>query len=333
MKKLYPLKFIPVQKDKTWGGESCDISGFEEESSIVSEGYLEKNSLYDIIETYMGDIVGDDNYKYFGNEFPLLVKLLNIQERLSVQVHPDDETAFDRHNSYGKSEAWYVLESSPDSIIYMGFNKGLSPTEFYQRCKDETLEEVLNIYHPQKGDFFFIESGIVHSAGGGLIIAEVQQLSDVTYRIYDWGREHNPKTKREMHLDLAFDSINYTKYDPTKYFVPAGKDVKENISSTATLSRNNYFTISLLNLHDQLHLSTEKFNSFVLYYSIEGNATIEPSLTKLSKGEWVLVPAAQGDFCISPDPNGAKLLQVFVEPQPEEEDSYLIPEETNQNEQ
>ena len=343
-KQLYPLKFIPQAKEKVWGGdklarkfgkpfetdlligESWEISGFEDDSSIIAEGYLEKNPLYDIIETYMGDIVGEDHYKYYGNEFPLLVKLLDIKDLLSVQVHPDDETAFDRHNSYGKNEAWYILDSEPDAVVYMGFNRDITPAEFYERCKAGTLEEVLNAYHPKKGDFFYIEAGIVHSAGHGLVIAEVQELSDVTYRIYDWGREKNPATARELHLDMAFDCINYSKYDAAKYFVPAG---------ATHLARNKYFNINSYELKDSLHIYTEKFHSFIIYFCIEGDAKITPdsfgTTTKkeytFSKGEWILVPAEFEDFVISGTVSGTKVLEIYIELPEEESDSYIKEEE------
>jgi mannose-6-phosphate isomerase len=339
-KQLYPLKFIPVSKEKVWGGdklarnfgkpfesnnpigESWEICGFEEDSSVIAEGFLENNSLYDILETYMGEIVGEEHYKYFGNEFPLLIKLLDIKDLLSVQVHPDDETAFDRHNSYGKNEAWYILDSEPDAIVYMGFNRDITPTEFYERCKAGTLEEVLNKYHPQKGDFFYIEAGIVHSAGHGLVIAEVQQLSDVTYRIYDWGRENNPATARELHLDLAFDCINYKKYDKEKYFVPSGG---------IHLAKNKYFNINSYELTDSLHIYTEKFQSFILYFCVEGAAKITPdsfgSTTNneynFSKGEWILIPAEYEDFVISSTVKGTKILETYIEIPQEEPDSYI----------
>ena len=332
--ELYPLKFIPVGKEKVWGGyalvknfnkpfdsgkligESWEIAGFADDSSVVAEGYLKNNRLYDIIETYMDEIVGDDHFKRFGNEFPLLIKLLNIQDRLSVQVHPDDETAFDRHNCNGKTEAWYVLDADPDAVVYMGFNRDVEPNEFYERCQNETLEEVLNVMHPHKGDFFYIESGIVHCAGGGLVIAEVQELSDATYRIYDWGREHNPETAREMHLDLAFDCINYKKYDKAKYYVPAQ-------SGETHLADNKYFTVNLLHLDDSLKIHTESYESFIIYYCVEGRATAlnAQNSCSISKGEWMLIPAAMKDFVLRPDEKGTSVLEMFTR-RPEEKDSY-----------
>ncbi len=334
---LYPLKFIPSGKEKVWGGhslvrdfnkpfdaekligESWEIAGFEDDSSVIANGFLENNRLYDVIETYMDEIVGDDHFKRFGNEFPLLIKLLNIQDRLSVQVHPDDDTAFDRHNCNGKTEAWYVLDADPDAVVYMGFNRDVDPNEFYQRCKDETVEEVLNVMHPHKGDFFFVEAGIVHSAGGGLVIAEVQELSDATYRIYDWGREHNPETARPMHLDLAFDCINYRKYDEKKYFVPAG--------SSDSLADNDYFTVNLLDLGNPRRVYPDRYESFIIYYCVEGAATIVNALEDkegytIRKGEWMLVPAAMKEFCLRGDAAGTRVLEMYTR-KPEEKDGYV----------
>lgn len=331
-KSIYPLKFIPSYKEKVWGGENWIISGFCEDSSVIAEGFLADNNLYDVIETYMGEIVGEDHYKLFGNEFPLLIKELNIQERLSLQVHPDDETAFDLHNSYGKSEAWYILDAEPGAKIYMGFNRDIDPNEFYRRAKEGTLEEVLNVVTPHKGDFFYIEAGIVHSAGGGIRVAEIQQLSDVTYRIYDWGREKDPKTAREMHLELAFSCINYSKYDESKYFVKAGTtdhQEKNGTSRSAHLTRNEHFRITYMNLSDTLHVYTDQFKSFILYYCISGGISIRikqensDDIYTAKAGEWILVPAGLKDFYLSPEGDKAEYLETYIEVNEEEKDNYI----------
>lgn len=347
-KAIYPYKFEPMPVEKVWGGtklaevfskpfdtdkkigESWEISGFMEDSSMISEGYMAENSLFDLMETYMDEVVGDDHYKHFGDEFPLLVKLLDVEERLSIQVHPDDETAFDRHNSSGKNEAWYILDSDPDSLVYMGFNRDITPTEFLDRCKNGTLEEVLNKYHPKKGDFFFIESGIVHSAGGGLLIAEIQQLSDITYRIYDWGRENNPDTRRQMHLEYALDVINYKKYDPVKYFVPARSAADEAKFGREVpprrLARTPYFNITEFSLNDPFHIYTDQYESFLIYYCLQGKLKITPSKDGdevfMDTGEWVLIPASYQDFYLTPLAPATKILETYIEP-PEEHDSYL----------
>lgn len=341
-KHLYPLKFTPVAAKRPWGnnrlatswnkpfnpdetlGESWEVSGFAEDSSVVAEGYLAENALYDILETYMGDIVGEDLYKFYGNEFPLLIKLLDVQEKLSLQVHPDDETAFDRHDCYGKTEAWYILHAEPGSKIYMGFNRDMDPNEFYQRCKEGRVLDVLNVVEPKAGDFFFIEAGTVHSAEGGIVIAEVQQLSDVTYRLYDWGRELNPATRRETHLELAFDCINYKAYDPEKYFVPA--EQKEPL-----LTQNRYFTINRLDLQNSYHIYTDQYQSFILYFAIDGEAVIASPNGKpgpeyrIQRGEWILIPAAYPDFILSGATPNTQVLEVCIRPE-EEKDTYL-PEE------
>ena len=336
-KHLHPLKFIPVSAKRPWGdhrlatrwnkafdpqetiGESWEISGFEDDSSLVAEGYLAENALYDIIETYMGDIVGEELYKCFGNEFPLLIKLLDVQEKLSLQVHPDDETAFDRHNCYGKNEAWYILDAEPGAKIYMGFNRDMDPNEFYYRCKEGRVLDVLNVIEPKPGDFFFIEAGTVHSAEGGIVIAEVQQLSDVTYRLYDWGRELNPATRRETHLETAYDCINYKAYDPEHYFVPAEQ-------KAPLLTQNKYFTINRLDLKNSYHIYTDQYQSFILYFALQGEAVITPSKNQeqytIRRGEWILVPAAYPDFVLSGTVPDTQVLEVYIKLE-EEKDSYV----------
>lgn len=333
-KQLYPLKFDSILKERVWGGErfgstigeSWEISGFEDESSSISNGYLEGNALYDIIETYMGEIVGDDHYKCFGNEFPLMIKTLDIKDKLSVQVHPDDETAYDRHNSYGKSEAWYVLEAQEDSVIYMGFNRDMDPNEFYQRCKNGDVEDCLNCYHPKKGDFFYIEPGTVHSAGNGLVIAEIAQICDVTYRLYDWGRENNPKTAREMHHEMAFDCINYSKFDADANYIPASHRHEQH-----TLTDNPYFKVTSIDLNDPFHIYTDKYESFILYYCISGEAQFGEGECTVKEGELVLIPAGYSDFILSPLQKGTKLLEVYIVKQ-EETDSYISDEEHHHEE-
>ena len=352
-KKLYPLKFSPIPKERVWGGnrlaihynrnfdtnkiigESWDISGFEEDSSIVSEGYLEKNNLYDIMETYMSEIVGEDNYKHYGNEFPLLLKTLDIQDKLSLQVHPDDETAFDRHNSYGKGEIWYIMDTTHNAKIYMGFNRDVTPSEFYERCKNGNVEDVLNIYTPKKGDFFYIKAGTVHSADKGIDIVELEKLSDVTYRLYDWGRENNPAIARDMHLDLAFDCIDYKKYDPVQYFRPAGwqshhhvhEHIKDADKLPSTLLKNNFCTVTKLILSDTLHIYTDKYESFIIYYCTEGEAKIHLNTDKneysLKKGEVILIPASLDDFYITPISPNSEILECYIEAHEEEKDDYI----------
>lgn len=246
-KKLYPLKFIPVASLRPWGGNAlvtklgkrfveCDDDGNETavgadakvgesweladmgfEDSVIENGWLAGNTISEIMETYLERVVGEDVYNYYGRQFPLLVKFLDIQGKLSVQVHPDDEVAAERYDALGKAEVWYVVDASPEAKVYMGFTREVSAQEFYDRCHAGTVGEVLNVICPKKGDVIYITPGTVHAAEGGLLIAEIQESSDMTFRLYDWGREFDPETARQMHLEEAIDLIDYGPFDAGLY--------------------------------------------------------------------------------------------------------------------
>ncbi len=306
MTKLYPLKFHPILKQRVWGGydlvtklgksgstgiplgESWEISGVEEDISIVSNGFLEGNDLNDLVEIYLGDLTGDSIYEKYGNEFPLLIKILDIQESLSLQVHPDDITARDRHNSYGKTECWYIMEASPNSKIYLGLNRDLTPQELFDKCNNDTIIDNLNVITPVKGDIIYIKPGTLHAATGGILLAEVQQISDITYRVYDWGRERNKATAREMHLDLAIDCIDYEKSDPSTIVYKKGSVV------------NPYFKIQSIKIENNYNRESNLFNSFIIYLCTEGKAHIVGGgiSEELKKGETALIPASMGEYSI-----------------------------------
>lgn len=246
-KKLYPLKFIPIASRRPWGGNAlvkelgksfveCDEDGNESvigqdvligesweladmgtEDSVVENGWLAGNTMSDLMETYLERIVGEDVYKFYGRQFPLLIKFLDINDKLSVQVHPDDETAIERYDSLGKAEIWYVMDAKPGAKMYCGFKREVSAQEFYDKCKNGTADELLNVIEPKAGDVIYISPGTVHAADGGLLIAEIQESSDMTFRLYDWGREFDPATARQMHLEEAIDVIDYHAFDPALY--------------------------------------------------------------------------------------------------------------------
>ena len=207
---------IPVSPDELVG-ESWEIADMGIEDSVVKDGWLSGNTLSDVMETYLEKVVGEDVYNYYGRQFPLLVKFLDIHGKLSVQVHPDDEMAAERYDSLGKAEIWYVMDAEPGAKVYMGFNSEVSAQEFYDRCHKGTVEEVLNVIYPKKGDAIYVAPGTVHAAEGGLLIAEIQESSDLTFRLYDWGREFDPATARQTHLEEAIDLINYGKFDEGLY--------------------------------------------------------------------------------------------------------------------
>ncbi len=246
-KKLYPFKFIPIVSRRPWGGnalvtvlgkefvesdengnenvlgpdvllgESWELADMGSEDSVVANGWLAGNTMSDLMETYLERIVGEDVYKWYGRQFPLLIKFLDINDKLSVQVHPDDDVAVERYDSLGKAEIWYVMDAKPGAKMYCGFKREVTAQEFYEKCKNGTAQELLNVIEPKKGDVIYIAPGTVHAADGGLLIAEIQESSDMTFRLYDWGRELNPATARKMHLEEAIDVIDYRAFDPALY--------------------------------------------------------------------------------------------------------------------
>ena len=320
MKKLYPLKFKPDLKIKVWGSESWDLCGFEEDASIISEGFLADNDLPDILETYLGDLVGDEIFDWYNLHFPLLLKRLDVQDRLSVQVHPDDTVAGERFDAYGKAEFWYVTEAAPDARIYIGFKEDTDATALYKACKAGTADRLLNEFVPRPGDCFFIPAGTVHAAGGGVNLTEIQQASDITFRLYDWGREFNPATRREMHLDEALDCIDYHKYDDAAFHSYNPEGVK-------VVAQCPQFIITSLKLQEPARVSMDDFKSCVVYSCLSGAATVTTAGEnyRLSAGETLLVPASCDSLLLTPAPGGVHLLQTHL-PQPPKDDVYDGPE-------
>jgi len=302
MNQIYPLCFTPIPKERVWGGESWLLSGLEGNSSVVCNGFLEENEINELIEVYMGDLVGDPVYRKFGFEFPLLVKILDIRDYLSFQVHPGDEIALKRHNAYGKAEVWYVLEATPDARIYLGFDRRMTAEGCKQRCMNQTLPEVMNEFTPCKGDSFYIPPGTVHAAGGGLVVAEIQQVSDITYRIYDWGREFYKETAREMHLEIATDAIDWERF-----VLPETQPVKNNVQ---ILVETPWFHLSKRILTNPVTLMNTFGNSFRLILCVEGE--VEVSGVRLRKGEVCLIPAVIGEYQVSPCNGMAGVLESWV---------------------
>ena len=309
--------------DKNHIGESWILSDMGAEESIVNEGFLAGNTLEEVLETYLGDLVGDDVYDHYRNQFPLLIKLLDINDRLSVQVHPDDSVAMQRYDSYGKKECWYVLEADEDAVIYMGFNKDVTAAELYQACKQGTADKLMNAFHPRKGECYLINPGTVHAAGGGLLIAEVQQSSDITLRLYDWGRENNPATARAMNLEEALDIIDFKQLNADECIVrqpQSGKPIFD----------TDKFTLTKVELNGPYKVVPEQFGSFIIYICIDGAVQVQTpgahgdnSMYRLGKGQLILIPAAIDECFIIPEGKRAAVLETYVKVSKEETDSYI----------
>ncbi len=306
---LYPVKFKPIVKPKIWGGESWQISGVEGDVSVVDNGFLAGNTLDELLEVYMGDLVGDSVYEKFGNEFPLLIKFINANDRLSVQVHPDDKLAAERHNSFGKTEMWYVLDCKPDATLVNGFNREITKQEYLDALHSGHLTDILNTVKVKRGDVFFIPAGRVHAIGGGNYIAEIQQTSDVTYRIYDYDRRDSDGNTRELHTELAVDAIDYKFYDNyrTDYVAEANK--------TVNVVDCQYFHTSVFELDMPVEKDFPEIDSFIIYMCTGGSCRIEydddHSSVDIKQGETVLIPAVIKNLCFYPE-GKTTLLEVYV---------------------
>ena len=308
MSALYPLKFKTIFKEKIWGGEkirtilkkdfaplkNCgetwEISGVKDNVSEVANGPLSGKSLTDLIKEFKGELVGEKVYRDSAEEFPLLVKFIDANEDLSIQVHPGDELAKKRHQSLGKTEMWYVMQADTDSRIIVGFKENSSKEEYLKHLHDNTLVSILDGVKAKAGDVFFLETGTVHAIGAGLVVAEIQQTSDITYRLYDFDRVDAQGNKRELHVDLALDAINYNKVDTQKKY-----DTKANTSNVVVDCP--YFTTNLIPLEGKVEVS-KSGETFTVYMCIEGSFEIEYDGFKHTyiKGDTVLVPAAINAF-------------------------------------
>ncbi len=323
---LYPFKFETIFKDKIWGGEkiktvlgkdfsplpNCgetwEISGVPGNVSVVADGSLKGKSLNELIETYKGELLGEAVYQKFGKDFPLLIKFIDANEDLSIQVHPDDTMAKQHHNSFGKTEMWYIFQSDKDSSLIVGFNKDTDKQEYLESLGNGKLMSILNRETAQAGDCYFIPAGRVHTIGKGLLLAEIQQTSDVTYRIYDFDRTDDKGQKRELHTEESVDSLDYKSYKQYK------TSYKEELNQTAPLVSCQYFTTNLLSLDKKSIKNYSSLKSFVIYICFEGQATLETSAGtyEIKMGDSFLIPYSVKDVSILPI-GLTKILEVYIE--------------------
>ncbi len=323
---LYPLRFKPVYQYRLWGGnklrdllnkkdapdntgESWEISGIQDHLSVVKEGFLEGNDLQELIEVYMGDLVGDKVYEKHGTEFPLLIKLIDAHEVLSVQVHPDDKLAGERHHAYGKTELWQVIQADPGSVIYNGFNREITREDYLKNLSENRIQELLNMEPVESGNAFFIPAGRVHATGAGILFAEIQQTSDITYRIYDWNRLEKNGRPRTLHTDLALDAIDFKHYPKYRNeYTPV-------INKPVLIVKCSYFTTNLIWLNRTVERDYEDIDSFVIYICTQGSFLLFfgdeiPMLVK--KGHTILLPAIIKEVKLEPREE-CRVMEVYIE--------------------
>ncbi|WP_396172651.1 type I phosphomannose isomerase catalytic subunit [Flavobacterium sp.] len=319
-KPLYPLTFESILKERIWGGsklkkylnkpitsenigESWEVSTVPESISIVKNGSFKGKNLNELIDLYPEEILGTAVFSQFGKQFPLLFKYLDAREDLSIQLHPNDELAKVRHNSFGKTEMWYVLQADANARLIVGFKENASKKDYLQQLACNNIVSLLKEIPVKKGDVFLLETGTVHAIGAGLLIAEIQQTSDVTYRIYDWDRLDINGKGRELHTELALDAINYK---PTS----AKKEYKATENKSTSLVDCPYFKTSLISLNGEIVI-TKTADSFLVFMCTEGSFELyfQSETYHYKSGDTILVPAIMTNFTIK---GTATLLEVTV---------------------
>ena len=298
---MEPIKFKPLLKSTLWGGEkiipfkhlstqqqqvgeSWEISGVENNETVVAEGIYAGKKLNQVVHEMKEQLVGKENYQRFGDEFPLLIKFIDARQDLSIQVHPDDETAHRQGKARGKTEMWYLMQSDPQAKLYSGLKKEITPEQYKEMVENDTICDALAQYEVKEGDTFFLPAGRIHAIGAGCFLAEIQQTSDVTYRIYDFKRKDKDGNYRELHTEQAAESINCCPY----------------------------FTTAVYDLDEEMTIDYAELDSFVILIALKGEATItdnENNVTTLTEGETILIPATTKELQIK---GTVKFLETYV---------------------
>jgi mannose-6-phosphate isomerase len=324
---MYPLKFEPILKSIIWGGEdicqfkniepnrdgigeSWEISGVSGDVSVVSNGEWKGKSLNELIEMYGDRLLGKPVRERFGDTFPLLIKFIDAKQALSIQVHPDDELAKKRHNSFGKTEMWYVVKAAPGASLYSGFREEIDAEKYVQSLEDDTFINYLQKHDVKPGDVFFLPAGRVHAIGAGCFIAEIQQTSNITYRIYDYNRKDANGNPRELHTELAKEAIDYKVYPDYKLdYQPGTKEITELVECP-------YFTTNLIEdkKGNTLHIARNQ-ETFVIYICLLGKLKLtdyKGYSVELQQGETVLVPAENSHSIRLLLEEDSKLLETYI---------------------
>ena len=325
MNNLYPLKFKPVFKEKIWGGEkirtklglnfsplpNCGeawiLSGVPGSETKVSNGFLKGNTLTELMEVFMDDLVGEEIFLNNEKEFPILIKFIDSRDWLSVQVHPDDAVAKRQKIGHGKSEMWYIMDAEKNAELITGFNGIVGKETYLEALHEKKLRDILNAVKVRKGDVFYIPAGRIHALGPGILLAEIQQTSDTTYRIYDWDRIDKKGRSRELHTELALDAVDFSPVSNYRTNYRKLKNHTENLIDTS------HFSVNILEFDQPVKKDYTLLDSFVLYVCVEGAAMIHSYGKKesLKTGETILIPAVMDHIVLEPD-GVSKILEVFI---------------------
>lgn len=323
---MYPFVFKPILKEIIWGGtdiysfkglkpsdtkigESWELSQVEGNYSIVDNGVLEGKTIGELIEAYGSKLLGEKVVSQFGKVFPLLIKFIDARDNLSIQVHPDDELAQKRHQSFGKTEMWYVIKAAPNATLYSGFSQQIDADEYVRRIKNNSIMDVLQRYEVKEGNVFFLPAGRVHAIGAGCFIAEIQQTSNITYRIYDYNRKDANGNGRELHTELAKDAIDYTISDDYRTHYATKKN------NPVELVHCKYFMTNLLELDKPMKRDFLLINSFVVYICMDGAMSIcddKGNELTVHQGQTVLIPAETQYISITPSPS-VKCMETYID--------------------
>jgi mannose-6-phosphate isomerase len=326
MNQLYPLKFKPIYKDKIWGGqkirttlgmdftpllncgEAWVLSGVSGSVTKVINGFLKGNSLNDLLEVYMDDLIGEDSFNKYNKEFPILVKFIDSNDYLSIQVHPDDALAARRKSGKGKTEMWYILDAEPGSELITGFNREVDKDIYLEHLNSKKLKEILNVEMVKEGDVFYIPSGRIHAIGPGILLAEIQQTSDTTYRIYDWDRVGENGKSRELNTELAIDAIDFKAVNNFKTEYIKIKNKTEKLVDTP------FFTTNIIDFDQIIKKDYALLDSFVIIVCVGGSAMIHynDQQESLKKGETILIPAVMDRLVLEPL-QSCKVLEIYIQ--------------------
>ena len=302
--KIIPFKHLDTQLETV--GESWEISGVKNNETIVANGKDKGKCLNQLVSEQKGRLVGEENYERFGDEFPLLIKFIDARQDLSIQVHPSDEIAHRQGKPRGKTEMWYIMDSDPDARLFSGLKKQITPEEYKQMVENDTICDALAQYSVKEGDVFFLPAGRIHAIGTGCFLAEIQQTSDVTYRIYDFKRKDKDGNYRQLHTKEAAESINYAvEKDYRTAYEPRKNEGVELVSCP-------YFTTAVYDIDEPMTLDYSELDSFVILIAMKGEGTLtdgEGHATSFREGETVLLPAITKEIRVS---GNVKFLETYV---------------------